>query len=83
MSQVAWELGKKPKDWQADVAIHVHKKCDRKEYMNYRGISLLTLPRKVNAKCIEGKTREKVESNLDDCQCNFRPGQNFHSEASF
>ena len=42
---------------------------------NYRGISLLSLPGKVYAKCLERKCREIVESKLEDGQCGFRPGR--------
>ena len=44
-------------------------------YTNYRGISLLSLPGKVYAKCLERKCREIVESKLEDGQCGFRPGR--------
>ena len=67
--QVAWKLGKTPKDWQTDVIIPIYKKGDRKECMNYRRISLFSLPRKVYVKCLERKCREIVESKLEDGQC--------------
>ena len=44
--QVAWKLGKTSKDWQTDVIIPIYKKRDRKECMNYRGMSLPTFPGK-------------------------------------
>ena len=53
--QVAWKLGKTPRDWQTGVIIPIFKKGDRKQCTNYRGISLLSLPRKVYAKCFERK----------------------------
>ena len=40
---------------------------------NYRGISLLSLPGKVLAKCREKKCRELVESKVEDGRCDFRP----------
>ena len=64
------------KDWQIDVIIPIYKKGKRKEFTkqsNYRGISLLSLPGKVYAKCFERKYREVVESKLEDGQCGFRP----------
>ena len=73
--QVAWKLGKTPEDWQTGVIIPIFKKGDRKECTNYRGISLLSLPGKVYAKCLERKCREIVESKLEDGQCGFRPGR--------
>ena len=50
--QVAWKLGKTPRDWQTGVIIPIFKKGDRKQCTNYRGISLLSLPGKV---CLERK----------------------------
>ena len=73
--QVAWKLGKTPRNWQTDVIIPIFKKGDRKQCTNYRGISLLSLPGKVYAKCLERKCREIVESKLEDGQCGFRPGR--------
>ena len=72
---MAWKLGKTPKDWQTGVIIPIYKKNNREEYRNYRGISLLSLPGKVYAKCLERKCREIVESKLKDGQCGFRPGR--------
>ena len=63
--QVAWKFGKTPRDWQTGVIIPIFKKGDRKQRTNYRGISLLSLPGKVYAKCLERKCREIVESNSD------------------
>ena len=73
--QVAWKLGKTPRDWQTGMIIPIFKKRDRKQCINYRGISLLSLPGKVYAKCLERKCREIVESKLEDGQCGFRPGR--------
>ena len=70
--QVAWKFGKTPRDWQTGVIILIFKKGDRKQCTNCRGISLLSLPGKVYAKCRERKTREIVESKLEDGQCGFR-----------
>ena len=73
--QVAWKFGKPPRDWQTGVIIPIFKKGDRKQCTNYRGISLLSLPGKVYAKCLERKCREIVESKLEDGQCGYRPGR--------
>ena len=72
--QVAWKLGKTPRDWQTGVIIPIFTKGYRKQCTNYRGISLLSLPEKLYAKCLERKCREIVESKLEDGQCGFPPG---------
>ena len=64
--QAAWKLRKTPKDWQTGVIIFIYKKDDSEECTNYRRISLLSLPVKVYAKCLEKKCREIVESILED-----------------
>ena len=76
MCQVAWKFCKTSKDWQTGVIIPIFKKRDRKQCTNCTGISLLSLPGKVYAKCLERKCREIVESTLEDDQCGFRLGRN-------
>ena len=66
--QVAWRFGKIPRDWQMGVIISIFKKANRKQWTNYIGISLLSLPWKVYAKCLERKYREIVESKLENGQ---------------
>ena len=75
MCKVTWKFGKTSRYWQTSVIIPIFKKEDRKQCTNYRGISLLSLPGKVYAKCLERKCREIVESKLEDGQCGFRPGR--------
>ena len=74
VSEVAWKFGKTSRDWQTRVIIPIFKKGDRKQCLNYGGISLHSLPGKVYTKCFERKCREIVESKLEDGQCSFRPG---------
>ena len=65
-----------PKQWQISMIIPIHKKGDKRKRTNdYRGISLISVPGKVYAKCLKKKCREIVESKLTDAQCGFRPGQ--------
>ena len=73
--QLAWKLGAAPKEWQTGTIIPIFKKGDRKDCNNYRGISLLSLPGKVYAKCLERRCREIVEPLLEESQCGFRPGR--------
>ena len=73
--QVAWVSGQAPKQWQSGVVIPIFKKGDQRDCNNYRGISLLSLPGKTYAKCLEKRCRAIVEENLADHQCGFRPGR--------
>ena len=67
-------MAKLPEIGKPGVIIPIIKKGDRKQCTNYRGISLLSLPRKVYAKCLERICRETVESKLEDGQCGFHLG---------
>jgi len=53
--QMAWCSERALKDWQTGVIIPINKKGDRSEcsLLIIGGISLLSLPRKVYAKCLE------------------------------
>ena len=74
--------------WQTGVIVPIHKKGDRSECTNYRGISLPSFPGKEYAKSLEKRCHEKFEPKLENTQCVFRPGRNnteknFHSPANF
>ena len=61
------------------------KKSDYEEFTNYREISLSCLSGKVYFKCLEKKSPELVEPQLEDGQCGFRSeskhhGSKFHFE---
>ena len=56
-----------PKQWQTSVIIPIHKKGYKRKCTNYRGISLISVPGKVYAKCLEKKFREIVEPKLNGC----------------
>ena len=73
--KVACWTGQAPKQWQTSVIMPIHKKGDKRKCTNYRGISLISVPGKVYAKCLEKKCREIVEPKLTDAQCDFRPGR--------
>ena len=84
--QVTWKLGKTPRYWQPGVITPIFKKGDRKQCTNYRGISLLSLPGKVYAKCLERKCREKWNQNWKMVVLfssgSQHHGPNLHSEAN-
>ena len=73
--KVACSTGQAPKQWQTSVIIPIHKKGDKRKCTNYRGISLISVPGKIYAKCLEKKCSEIVEPKLTDAQCGFRPGR--------
>ena len=72
---IAKKNGEVPNQWQTSVLKPTHKKGYKKKCANYRGISLLSLPGKLYAKCFEKRCRKIVEPQLQDVQCGFRPGR--------
>ncbi|TKS65499.1 putative uncharacterized transposon-derived protein [Collichthys lucidus] len=50
------------------------QKGDRRMRSNYRGITLLSLPRKVFSGVLERRVRKIVEPRIQEEQCGFRPG---------
>ena len=74
---VRWHvgLGKHQSNGKTSVIIPIHKKGDKRKCTNYRGISLISVPGKVYAKCREKKCREIVEPKRTDAQCGFRPSR--------
>ncbi|KAI3372564.1 hypothetical protein L3Q82_023043 [Scortum barcoo] len=61
LCSIAWRLGTVPLEWQTGVVVPLFKKGDRRVCSNYRGITLLSLPRKVYARVLERRIRPIVE----------------------
>ena len=72
--KVARWTGQAPKQWQTSVIIPIRRREDKRKCTNYRGISLISVPGKVYAKCLKKKCREIFEPKLTDAQCGFCPG---------
>ena len=65
------------------MVITIRKKRDKKKCTIYRGISLITVPGKIYAKCLEKKCREIVKPKLTDAQSSFRSGRSFALQQMF
>ena len=48
----AWEVGSIPQAWKDASIVTIHKKGDRTECWNYRGISLLSMACKIFARIL-------------------------------
>ena len=57
------------------IIIPIHKKGDRKECGNSRGISLLSVPGKVLTRVILNRIGKIIDERLRENQCGFRPGR--------
>ena len=73
--KVAWETGLVQGDWQKSVIVPIYKKGNKKEYCNYMGISLLSVPGKVYTNIMNKRLRNVVESKLSEFQSGFSSGR--------
>jgi hypothetical protein len=67
-----WEQEEMPKEWSVAIIHPIHKKNDKTNCSNYRGISLLNVTYKVMAKIIAKRLTPYTEEILGDYQCGFR-----------
>ena len=65
--------GKGQADWRNAIIAPIHKKGNRKECSNYRGISLLSVVGKLYSSILVDRVRGKVENILGEFQGGFRP----------
>ena len=73
--EVIWTLEKVPENWQTAIICPKHKKGDKLQCSNYRGISLLNLSYKVLTIILHRWLFPYTEEILGDYQCGFRKGQ--------
>jgi len=64
-----------PKSWNEAIIILIHKKGDKLNCENYRGISLLDSAYKVFEKILLKRLTPYAEENLGRYQCRFRRGK--------
>jgi hypothetical protein len=67
-----WEQGEMPKEWLIALIQPIHKKKDKTNCSNYRGISLLNITYKVMANIIAKRLSPYTEELLGDYQCGFQ-----------
>ncbi|CAI6370121.1 unnamed protein product [Macrosiphum euphorbiae] len=70
-----WLSEKVPEDWKIALVCPIHKKGDKQDCNNYRGIALLSVAYKVFTNCILSRIRTKSEQIIGDYQGGFRPGR--------
>ena len=61
-----------PKEWQTGVVVPLFKK---RVCANYRGITLLSLPRKVYSKVLERRVHPILKPQIEEEQCGFCHGR--------
>ena len=72
-----WRQGKVPQQWKDAVITVLHKKSDKTECGNYRGISLVSHGGEVVLKVVARRLSAYCETRglLPEEQCGFRPGR--------
>ena len=64
-----------PQEWKDSTLVPLHKKTDRKECTNYRGISLLSIPGKILALVLLERLQTGINPQLLETQYGFRKGR--------
>ena len=67
-----WEEEELPTEWKRSVIVPIHKKKDKLDRSNYRGISLLCHSSKVFSSVILQKIKKRTEEILAEAQAGFR-----------
>ena len=77
LATLIWREGKVPQQWKDAVITVLHKKGDKTECGNYRGISLVSHAGKVLLKVVARRLSAYCEAKglLPEEQCGFRPNR--------
>lgn len=70
-----WEMEEMPQEWNEAIICPLHKKGDKTNCGNFRGISLLNVTYKVFTKILALRLKPFVESAVGEYQCGFRSGR--------
>ena len=70
-----WSEETMPSEWNLSVICPVHKKGDKQECSNYRGISLLNTAYKILSSILCERLKPHMASHIRSYQCGFRPGK--------
>jgi hypothetical protein len=71
----AWAAGTAPQAWKRATLVPIHKKGDKLEADNYRGVTLLDVVGKVYVTVIHSRIRAHLCGQLLQSQCGFVPGK--------
>ena len=69
----AWEVGSLPQVWKDASIVTIYKKIDRKDCVNYRRISLLSIPGKIFASILLNRLSTHITPEVvQETQCGIR-----------
>jgi len=66
-----WKKEKLPEEWKESIIVPIHKKGDKTDCNNYRGISLLPTTYKVSSNILLSRLIPYVKEIIGDLQCGF------------
>jgi hypothetical protein len=72
---LVWEKEQMPKDWRKSIIFPIHKKGDKLNCANYRGIALLCTVYKVLTNIIHWRLEPYMERIVGEYQGGFRAGR--------
>jgi hypothetical protein len=67
-----WNKEELPQQWKESITVPIHKKGDKTDCNNYRGISLLSTAYKILSNILLARLTPCVNEVIGDHQCGFR-----------
>ena len=67
-----WNKKELPGEWKESIIVPIHKKGDKTDGNNYRGISLLSTTYKILSNILLSMLNSYAEEIIGDHQCGFR-----------
>jgi hypothetical protein len=66
-----WNKEELPDQWKESIIVTIHKKGDKTDCNNYRGISLLSTSYKILANIFLSRLNPYIDEIIGDHQCEF------------
>ena len=70
-AEVIWNKEELPEEWKESIIVPIHKKGDKTDCNNYRGISLLSTTYKILSNILLSRLIPYAEEIKGDHQCGF------------
>ena len=67
-----WKKEKLPEEWKESIIVPIHKKGDKTDFNNYRGISLLPTTYKILSNIVLSRLIPYAKRIIRDHQCGFQ-----------
>jgi hypothetical protein len=67
-----WNKEELPEQWKGSIIVPIHKKGDKTDCNNYRGISLLSTSHKILSNILLSRLYPYIDEIIEDQECGFR-----------